>query len=121
MFHWRIRTAALAALMLVPLRMSGQGQAPEPRKIAVTAKRFEFSPNRIELKVGEPVEITFTSLDTKHGFVCKDLKLEKIVYDKEHPARVTFTPGKAGTFEFKCANFCGFGHGKMKGQFVVTE
>ena len=95
-------------------------QTPAPRKITVTAKKYEFSPNRIELKVGEPVAITFESLDAKHGFACKELNLEKVVYEKGKPATVTFTPEKAGTFEFKCANWCGFGHGKMKGEFVVT-
>jgi len=112
---------ALTVLLLAPLWPSGQAQAPEPRKIAVTAKKYEFQPNRIELKVGEPVEITFTSLDAKHGFACKDLKLEKIVFDKDNPGKVSFTPAKAGTFDFKCANFCGLGHSGMKGQFVVTE
>ncbi len=94
--------------------------AQEPRKITVTAKKYEFNPSRIELKVGEPVEITFQSLDKKHGFECKDLKLEKVVFDPKTPATVAFTPDKAGTFPFRCANFCGFGHSKMKGEFVVS-
>jgi cytochrome c oxidase subunit 2 len=113
--------ALLAGLALLPLCLRGQESAPEPRRIAVTAKKYEFQPNRIELKAGEPVEITFTSLDAKHGFTCKDLKLEKVVFDKENPVKVSFTPSKAGTFEFRCANFCGLGHSGMKGQFVVTE
>ena len=95
-------------------------ESPEPRKITVVAKRYEFQPSKIELKAGEPVEITFTSEDTKHGFVCKELNLEKVVYDKEKPATVKFTPEKPGTYPFHCANFCGFGHGKMKGEFVVV-
>ena len=94
--------------------------APEPRKITVVAKKYEFNPSQIELKAGEPVEITFTSEDTKHGFVCKELNLEKVVYDKETPATVKFTPQKPGTYPFRCVNFCGFGHGKMKGEFVVV-
>jgi heme/copper-type cytochrome/quinol oxidase subunit 2 len=86
----------------------------------VVAKKYEFEPAKIELKVGEPVEITFKSTDTKHGFVCKELNLEKVVFSKDEPATVTFTPEKAGTFPFKCAKFCGLGHGGMKGQIVVT-
>ena len=114
----RFAAAGVAGLLLVALVLSAQ--APEPRKISVKAKKYEFSPNRIELKVGEPVEITFESQDAKHGFACADLKLEKVVFEKDKPATVKFTPDKAGTFEFKCANWCGFGHGKMKGEFVVT-
>lgn len=114
----RVVLAGFAAALCSVLAVSAR--SPEPRAIAVTAKKYEFQPNRIELKVGEPVEITFTSQDTKHGFVCKDLKLEKVVFEKDKPTTVKFTPDKAGTFEFKCANFCGMGHGGMKGEFVVS-
>ena len=112
-----VRTALLAAVALPALLL---GAPPEARKIEVVAKKYEFEPSRIELKVGEPVEITFRSTDTKHGFVSKDLKLEKVVFSKDEPATVSFTPDKPGTFEFKCARFCGMGHGKMKGEIVVT-
>jgi heme/copper-type cytochrome/quinol oxidase subunit 2 len=92
----------------------------ETRKIEVVAHKYAFDPSRIEIKAGETVEITFRSTDTKHGFVCKKLGLEKVVFTKEEPATVTFTPEKPGTYPFKCARFCGLGHPKMKGQIVVT-
>jgi heme/copper-type cytochrome/quinol oxidase subunit 2 len=92
----------------------------ESRKIDVVARKFAFEPARIEVKAGETVEITFRSEDTKHGFACKELGLEKVVFTKEEPATVTFTPDKPGTYPFKCARFCGLGHGKMKGEIVVT-
>jgi len=118
MRHPRIAAAGLAGLFLIPILLAGL--PPEPRKITVTAKKYQFQPNRIELKAGEPVEITFESLDAKHGFSCKDLKLEKIEFTKDNPGKVSFTPDKAGTYKFKCAHFCGLGHSKMKGEFVVT-
>ena len=115
-----LRTAAIAlsGLVLIPLLLLAV--PPEPRKITVIAKKYEFQPNRIELKAGEPVEITFESQDTKHGFSCKDLKLEKVVFTKDNPGKVTFTPENPGTYKFKCAHFCGLGHPKMKGEIVVT-
>jgi cytochrome c oxidase subunit 2 len=94
--------------------------AQDSQKITVTAKKYEFSPSTIEVKAGQPVEITFQSEDTKHGFECKELGLEKVVFEKDKPETVTFTPEKPGTYEFKCARFCGMGHSKMKGQIVVT-
>ena len=36
-------------------------------------------------------------------------------------ATIEFTADKAGTFPFQCSNFCGFGHGKMKGKLIVEE
>ena len=112
----RIPAVILAALLLGGFTAGAQ----ETRKITVVAKKYEFQPSRIELKAGEPVEITFQSEDTKHGFVCKELNLDKVVFGKDSPETVTFTPQKPGTYAFKCAKFCGFGHGKMKGEIVVT-
>lgn len=94
--------------------------ASEPKKITVVAKKYEFNPSRIELKAGEPVEITFESEDVKHGFSVKDLDVEKVTFEKGQPATIKLTPAKAGTYAFKCAKFCGMGHGKMKGEIVVT-
>jgi len=94
--------------------------AVETKKITVLAKKYEFIPSRIELKAGEPVEITFESEDVKHGFTVKSLDVEKVTFEKGQPATLRFTPGKPGTYAFKCAKFCGMGHGKMKGEIVVT-
>ena len=113
--------AAVATVFLSGAFLLRAQEEQTPQKIAVTAKKYEFNPSTIEVKAGTPVEITFQSEDTKHGFVCKDLGLEKVVFEPDHPATVTFTPEKPGTYEFKCANFCGMGHSKMKGQIVVTE
>jgi cytochrome c oxidase subunit 2 len=110
--------SGLAALLLISSLLVAR--QPEPRKITVVARKYKFEPNRIELKVGEPVEITFQSLDAKHGFSCKDLKLEKVIFTKDSPGKLTFTPDRAGTFKFKCAHFCGLGHPKMKGEIIVT-
>ncbi len=93
---------------------------PEPRKIEVVARKFAFEPSTIEVKAGEPVEITFTSVDTKHGFALKELGIEKVVFAKDEPVTVKLTAEKPGTYEFKCAKFCGLGHGKMKGAIVVA-
>jgi cytochrome c oxidase subunit II len=40
---------------------------------------------------------------------------------KGQSAEVKFTPTTAGTFEGKCAHFCGSGHGSMTMTVHVTE
>lgn len=113
-------TLILSLVLLASLFVPPPVTAAEARKIEVVAKKFAFEPARIEVRAGEPVEITFRSTDTKHGFVCKELNLEKVVFTKDEPVTVKFTAEKPGTYSFKCARFCGLGHGKMKGEIVVT-
>jgi cytochrome c oxidase subunit 2 len=119
----RIAAAALAVCALPVLSAAAQDAAPgaPARKITVTAKKYEFSPARIEMKVGEPVEITLQAEDTTHGFTCKELGIDKVVAEQGKPQTFVVTPQKAGTYKFKCAKWCGFGHGKMKGEIVVTS
>ena len=99
---------------------AAQDQVIQPRKVEITAKKYEFDNRRIEMRVGETVELTLNSLDTKHGFECKELGIKKVTFENGKPVSVTLTATKAGTYEFKCANFCGMGHGKMKGQIIVS-
>jgi cytochrome c oxidase subunit 2 len=110
-----------AAVVLGALPLRAQDAAPAAQKITVTAKKYEWNPSTIEVKVNQPVEITFQSEDTKHGFEQKDLGIEKVIIDKDQPQTVKFTPTKTGTYQFKCAKFCGMGHSGMKGQIVVVE
>ena len=76
-----MRHARTAAVVLVafcaPLAFSARLSAQEVRKITITAKKYEFTPSRVELKAGETVELTLQSEDSKHGFASKDLKLDK--------------------------------------------
>lgn len=115
----QIARVLILAGLTTPL-LAGVIGGEELRKITVVAKKYEFSPSHFELKVGEPVEITFESQDVEHGFVCKDLGLEKVKFKKGEPATVTVTPERPGTYKFKCAKFCGMGHPKMKGEIVVA-
>ncbi len=59
--------------------------------------------------------------DATHGFTCKELgDRQGRRRERARARRFVVTPQKAGTYEFKCAKWCGFGHGKMKGEIVVT-
>ena len=92
--------------------------APTPKTIQISAKKFEYTPNEIHLKVGEPVVLEFKSEDKKHGFKVPELGLVAVIKPGE-VTRVPFTPTKTGRFEFHCSLFCGSGHESMTGAIIV--
>src|SRR5258707_15833691 len=94
--------------------------APNEQVIKVTAKKFEYSPKVIAVKLNVPVVLEFTSLDRLHGFAVPDLKLQAEIKPGE-VTRVRFIPDRVGTFDFHCGVFCGTGHEDMSGQVVVTN
>ena len=108
--------AAAAAILVVLAARVGADEAP--RTIAVSAKRFEFAPNQITLKKGEPVTLRVTSEDVTHGFFSRQLKIDADLAPGQ-TAEVPLTPAAAGTYTIICDHFCGAQHGNMKLTVVV--
>jgi cytochrome c oxidase subunit 2 len=92
--------------------------APPERVVRVSARKFSFSPDLIDAKVGEPLVVELTSEDRMHGFKIPDLDV-RIDVEPGKPVRVRIVPVKAGTFAFHCDVFCGSGHEEMSGTLVV--
>jgi len=84
------------------------------------ASRFRFEPETVEVTEGERVRLILRSTDTEHGFSARKLNLKVAVPKTGEPVTVEFVADKAGTYEFKCSEYCGSGHGRMKGRIVVT-
>ncbi len=89
------------------------------RVIRVTARRFVFTPNEIELKKGEPVVFELATEDVFMGFNVPDLKVRSDIVPGK-VMRLALTPERTGTFPFLCDVFCGDGHETMSGKIVVT-
>ncbi len=87
-------------------------------EIRMTAKKYEYDPGEIHVKQGERVRLILKALDRKHGFQIKEFGI-KTVLKKGQETVVEFVADKAGTFQFKCSKWCGFGHGRMRGRLVV--
>lgn len=116
------RTGAALAALAAGLGLAGGGAraAEEPKVIAITAKRFEFSPKEITLKVGETVKLQLTSEDVTHGFFAKPLGIDEVIVPGK-TTEVVVTPKAAGRYTTICDHFCGSGHGGMKMTIVVEE
>ncbi|MFP5238378.1 MAG: cupredoxin domain-containing protein [Acidobacteriota bacterium] len=96
------------------------GNEAGARVVRVTAEKFEFKPERIELAKGKPVVLELISLDRLHGFRCPGLGI-RVDVAPDKVTRVPLTPDKAGSFPFVCDVFCGEGHDEMTGVILVTE
>ncbi|MGC2765887.1 MAG: cupredoxin domain-containing protein [Candidatus Acidiferrum sp.] len=112
-----LRTLLFCGIALSPLAAAGDGP---PKTVTITAQRFSFSPNEITVKKGEEVTLEITSKDVSHGLVIEDLGVRTEI-KKGESAEVKFTPETVGTFQGKCAHFCGKGHGSMTMTVHVTE
>ncbi len=116
-----ITVALLASALLSGLVVYTRANVvPAERVIHITAKKFEFSPDSITLKKGEPVVFEISSADRKHGFSLRAFGIRSDVLPGK-VSRVRFTPDKTGKFNFSCDVFCGEGHEEMTGTVVVTE
>ena len=113
-----LRTILLCGAVLTVCAASDQVQ--NPQKITISAQRFAFEPNEITVKKGQEVTLILESKDVVHGLVIEGLGVRTEV-KKGQSVEVKFTPTSVGTFEGKCAHFCGSGHGKMTFTVHVVE
>jgi cytochrome c oxidase subunit II len=112
-----IGAAALGATAVCGCAFS-QPQTKE-RVISVVAKKFEYSPSQINLKLGEAVILEFISQDIVMGFNTPDFKTRADIIPGVK-TRVSLTPNKVGEFTFYCDIFCGDGHENMTGMIIVS-
>ncbi len=109
----KLKTFIAACVCFVALMVCATVSSSQaPKTINIAASRFAFEPNEITVNKGEAVTLIIQSKDVAHGLVIEDLGVRTEV-KKGGSASVTFTPDTVGTFEGKCAHFCGSGHGSM--------
>lgn len=107
-------------LAAAPMLVQPSSAQSAPRRIEVTAKKFDFTPGEITLKKGEAVVLVLKSADVPHGVRFKELGVA-VKVGKGQTSEATFTPLKTGTFVGHCSVFCGSGHGSMKLTLHVVE
>ena len=101
----------------------------EVQSFDVVVDSYSFEPNEITVKVNEPVELRLRSVTSiiPHNFSINYPDAGMVIDEDIGSGKdvtVTFTPTKAGEYEFYCSKKSIFANHKKKGmvgKLVVTE
>lgn len=129
------------AKMRVPAAFLANGERdPNVVELEVQARQFEwrirypgqgaksklgdsdnlFTVNDIHVPVGKTVLVQLKSADVLHSFFLPNLRVKQdAVPGMRIP--VWFKPLEIGRYDLPCAELCGWGHYKMKGQLTVES
>ena len=112
---WLTRLGALFAF-------GGSAQPdPEPagrRSVTLTARKFEFDPEVIDVRRNEIVRLTITSTDIAHSFTVDAYRIQKRI---PAGASVTFEfrADEVGRFPYYCSMRADPGCEDMRGELIV--
>ncbi len=79
---------------------------------------FPAGQGELRLPLNRPVLLLLRSKDTLHSFYFPAARI-KMDAVPGMTTRIWFTPKVAGRYEFVCAELCGLGHYRMRGEVVV--
>jgi len=91
---------------------------PQTREVTLEARRFAYSPERIEVNKGDRVVLTVASQDVTHGVYVDGYGLKAEAAPGED-AVIEFVAAKPGTFRIRCPVNCGELHPFMIGLLTV--
>lgn len=106
--------------MVFPALLLALATETAPRVIEITASRFRFEPQTVEVTEGESVALVLRSTDVSHGIEIKAYKLKLNIPKGGEPVRLEFVADRPGSFDFACSKYCGSGHRGMRGRLVVA-
>ncbi|MBV9332438.1 MAG: cupredoxin domain-containing protein [Candidatus Eremiobacteraeota bacterium] len=81
--------------------------------IDIAASNWKFTPNTIQLHVGETTTLRLSSTDGVHGLQSDDLGIPMTMITPGSAKTVAVTATKAGKYVLHCAIMCGAGHANM--------
>ena len=91
------------------------------KEFSITAKQWEFVPNKIYVMRGDRVRLKIKSIDVTHGFSLASYDVNKVLAPGKE-VTVEFTADKPSVFgQFACSVPCGAGHAEMMGQIIMAD
>ena len=118
--------------------MGTEDDIPKPPLVEVTGRQFEwrlryagedgelytaddiFDVNDLHLPVDEEIVVQIKSEDVLHSFFLPNLRVKQDLVPGMKQF-VWFKATETGIYDIVCAELCGWGHYKMKGQLTITS
>jgi len=88
------------------------------KEIKMVAKKWQFEPNIIQVKMGEKIRLKIKSVDVAHGFSLPQFGVDQQLTPQQETT-IEFVADKKGEFPFFCSVYCGAGHSEMTGKLIV--
>ncbi len=107
--HYQILTMAMLIAGVALPAASIAATSP----INIVASDWKFTPDTIQIRVGQESTLHVTSSQGVHGLQSDALGIPLTTIAPGSPTNVKFTPKKAGTYVLHCAIMCGAGHTNM--------
>lgn len=129
--EWGWKLAALGSVVALPgasllYEHFRTSRGPNHRYIKIvgynprSASKGYWKPDQVVVTKGTTVTLQLFSADVVHSFLLPGYGINEPVWPG-HPHEITFTAHKAGQFVYYCALYCGPGHKRMTGKFIVKE
>jgi cytochrome c oxidase subunit 2 len=120
--HW-LRVALGASVAVFGALWFGTGRSraaaqERVRTVEVTARRYAFAPDTIEVGQDELLRVVFTAEDVPHSFTIDEYRIAKRA-EPGRPVRFEFRADRAGRFTYYCNLKSDDGCRDMRGTLVV--
>jgi cytochrome c oxidase subunit 2 len=109
--HW------LAACGLAPI-LQPDADLPGRRAITLTARKFTFDPDVIDVRHNDVVRLTITSADIAHSFTVDAYRIQKRI-PPGGTVTFEFRADEVGRFPFYCSMRADPGCAEMRGELIV--
>ena len=132
-----IRYSCVSMVLVSALGLDIRTTDQNAQVVQMNARKYEFSPAQVHVKLGTKIQLKIIAVDRDHGFT---IVRDPVGDDSSpHPGLVFTSPADSdgwrlnkgkermiefiarapGTYTFNCSLVCGLHHGRMKGQLIV--
>lgn len=113
----RKAVAVLAAAAGVTTRVHGQ-EVERRHVLTMTARRYTFDPEVLDVRRNDVVQLTITSEDIAHSFTVDAYRIQKRI-PPGGSVTFEFRADEAGRFAYYCSMRADSGCAEMRGELIV--